>query len=212
MSDSQTIYLMQGGPVAPHLRKLRERKLWTDSYEYREYPKMLHLSQGVQEIKRSTDIGDGRRTREWTETKEVFQHIIVNSEEEEERVLAGGKTSVQQEEDRQALIVRCAQAGINVDPNWTAVRLRRELGDKMNAPAPDQRAALQARLAELEEIAAMRDKIAALEAKLAAPAAPAADEEDMRAQLATLGVKVDGRWSTTRLREELERATAPRAA
>jgi hypothetical protein len=36
------------------------------------------------------------------------------------------------------------------------------------------------------------------------------EAEDMRAQLTALGVKVDGRWSVPRLRQELDDATAPK--
>ncbi len=65
-------------------------------------------------------------------------------------------------------------------------------------------AKLEAELASLKKMAAMQAEIEALRAALAAPPL-----DEMRSELTALGVKVDGRWSAARLREELERATSP---
>ncbi len=172
----------------------------------------MRISQGVQKFKRSTEDVRGKLI-EWEVEEEVFLDHIVGSEDEEERVLAGGKSSVQMEEDRKALMARCRSAGVKVDPAWSSIRLKRELGEALDAPEPvDDMAALKARLAQLEEMTSMKARIAALEAELSGKAAPAPDEtEALRAELMALGVKVDGRWSLTRLREELDQATAPGA-
>ena len=69
--------------------------------------------------------------------------------------------------------------------------------------------ALSRQLADLRKMAEMQAEIERLQAKLSAPAGEA---DDLRSQLETLGVTVDRRWGTSRLREELERATAPGAA
>lgn len=205
---AQEAFMLQGGIYARIVAKMKAEGTIDARYVYREYPKMLRISKGMQELPRSTEDCKGR-TLTWTEHKEVFDEIVVNSEEEEERVLSGGKTSAQIEEERQELLRRCAAAGVRADPSWSAVRLRRELGDKMDAPEPvDQMGALKAKLAQLEEMSLMRSKIAALEAELSARPE---DSDDMRAQLNALGVKTDGRWSASRLREELDRATAPKS-
>ena len=206
---AQTMFLQQGGVLARALGKMKEEGRIDRDYVYREYPKMLRISQGIQDIPRSTEDVKGR-TISWAERREVFEEIVVGSEEEEERVLSGGKTSSQIEEDRQGLLRRCVAAGIKADPSWSAVRLRRELGDKLDAPEPaDQMDALKEKLARLEEMAAMKAKITALEAQMAAR--PADDVDAMRQELAALGIRTDGRWSAARLREELDRATAPGA-
>ncbi len=51
--------------------------------------------------------------------------------------------------------------------------------------------------------------MAALQAQLAQPVD---DTEYLRSQLVALGVAPDKRWGAARLREELDRATAPDAA
>lgn len=199
---AQESFLRQGGAFARVVAKMQELH---GDYQYHEYPKMLRLSQGVQAIEIPREDIKGKT---WIETvrKEVFDEIVVNSEEEEERVLSGGKTSAQIEQERQELLRRCVGAGIKADPSWSALRLRRELGDKMDAPEPvDEMGSLKQKLAHLEEMAAMKAKIEALEIQLSAKPE---DAEEMRRELTSLGVKVDGRWSHARLREELEKATS----
>ena len=57
--------------------------------------------------------------------------------------------------------------GIKVDTAWSAVRLKRELGDKLDAPEPaDKMAALSAELANLRKMADMQAEIDALRAQL----------------------------------------------
>lgn len=209
---NQDNFMHQGGIYQLVMAQMKKDGRMARSYEYREYPKMIRVSKGVQTIDRVTQTVD-KQDKKWKEEKEVFEEFIVHSEEEEERILAGGLTSTQIEEERQTLIRRCRANGVNVDPSWSMIRLKRELGDKMDAPEPvDDLATLQKQLAALEEKAALRKRIAELEAQLGAPAAPADERDDLRAQLAELGVDVDKRWAIARLREELELATAPEKA
>lgn len=203
---AQEAFLYQGGIYARILAKMKEDGRIPRQYVFHEYPKVINIDNGTEEVSCSTETCKGREIH-WTETRRVVESITVGSEEEEERVLAGGKTSAQIEVDRQDLFRRCAGAGIHADPSWSAVRLRRELGDKMDAPEPvNNMARLEAELAALKKMAAMQAEIEALKAQLARPPE---DADAMRAELASLGVKADGRWSISRLREELDRATAP---
>lgn len=203
-------FLRDGGIFAMPLQKMREAGIFPSegATPYQEYPKMLRLNGRSVEVKRNVELCD-KTTIQDVRTRMVYDEIIVNSEEEEERVLSGGKTSPQVEEDRQGLLVRCANMGIPADPSWSAVRLRRLLGDALDAPAPtDEMGALKVKLERLEEMAAMKARIAALEAQLATPA-PVDDLDTLRQQLADLGVTPDKRWGAQRLRDELEAGTAP---
>jgi hypothetical protein len=182
-------------------------------YVFHEYPKLLRVSRGVQHFDHATEVIRGNATivRDWSEDREVFEEIIVNSEAEEEAVLAGGQTEGQIEEHRQSLIVQAKQRGVQVDPTWGVVRLQRELGA---APSSETIDVMRAKIADLEEKAALRARIAELEAAMAgrAPVLPtvsADDPEELRAQLVSLGVEVDRRWGLARLRQELDAATAP---
>ncbi len=187
--DGQINFMKRGGPLEMGMRLLRDRGQLPeeDSYVYREYPKMLRLSKGTS-----------------------FEDIIVSNEEEEDRVLSGGMTSAQLEEERQGLIQRCRTLRITVDPSWSMVRLRRELGDTLDAPVDtsDRLAKLEADLAYERKIAAMEEEIAALRARKA----DVNEADELRAQLAELGIKTDGRWSVSKLRDELNRATSPQGA
>lgn len=199
-------FLMRGGTYELPLQWLRERGEIPSEYIHREYPKMLRLNPREIEVRRTLELCDGTKEKV-VETRTVYDEIIVNSEDEEERVLAGGRTSGQMEEDRQGLLMRCRANGIPADPSWSAVRLRRELGDALDAPAPgDNMAKLEAELATLRKMAAMQAEIDALKAAMSRPQE---DADAMRAELAALGIKADGRWSVARLRDELDRATAP---
>lgn len=171
---AQSKFLMNGGGYELPLAQMRERGTMPESYVYHEYPKAIRVSHGFDNGReRETETCKGT-TIKWTEQPaEIFETIIVHSEAEEERVLAGGKTSVQMEEERLGLINRCHSMSIPVDPGWSVVRLRRELGDALDAPAPgDDMARLEAELAGLHKMAAMRAEIAALRAQLEAPAEP----------------------------------------
>jgi len=206
---SQMKYLRAGGPYELPLQQLREKSILPEegATPYMEYPKMLRLDEREVTEDRIVDLCDGSK-KHVTETRTVYTQVIVNSEEEEERVLAGGKTSVQLEEERQGLLARCSNMNIAADPSWSAVRLRRLLGDALDAPAPgDNMAKLEAELASLRKMKAMQDEIDALRAQIAKPAD---DIDELRAQLADLGVTADKRWGAARLRDELERATEPR--
>ena len=167
---AQSKFLMNGGGYELALAQMREKRQIPDHYEYNEYPKALRISHGFEEIgrERETETCKGT-TIKWTEKpQEIFETIIVNSEDEEERVLAGGKTSAQIEDERRGLIARCHTMGIPVDPSWSAVRLRRTLGDALDAPAPgDDMAKLEAELAGLRKIEALQKEIAELKARQA---------------------------------------------
>ncbi len=202
-------FLMRGGAYElPLMQKYDSGEL--KPYEYREYPKMLRLNARDVEITRTVELVDGTKQRV-VETVRQYDDIIVNSEDEEERVLSGGRTSAQLEEERQGLLVRCSNMNIPADASWSAVRLRRLLGDALDAPPADEMGALRVKLAALEEMAAMKAKIAALEAQLSgAPAVAEEDPAELRAELQALGVIPDKRWSVATLRQKLEEATAPR--
>ena len=197
---AQTKFMMNGGIYEMPLQMLRERGLIDTDYVYREYPKMLRFHKGerTREL-----VKEDHKGRSFTDVivEQVYEEVIVNSAEEEDRVLSGGKSNEALEEERQSLRARCVNAGIKADPAWTIVRLKRELGDVLDAPPVDDLSALKVKLAQLEEMAAMKAKIEALEAQLSG----GGEVEEMRAELTTRGVKVDKRWSATRLREELER-------
>lgn len=214
VSRSQNMFLQQGGVYQFALANMYESGIFPSEYVYHEYPRLVRLSRGVQEFERHTETCD-KRTITWTEKKEVFEDIIVNSEEEEERVLSGGKTSSQMEDERQGLIQRCRTMGIPADPAWSAVRLRRELGDALDAPAPgDDMAKLEAELANLRKMAAMQAEIEALKAQLGGSRQEVmpqgTDEvEELRSQLTALGVPFHHRHGAERLRDLLEAATAP---
>lgn len=140
--------------------------------------------------------------QEWQEYPKVLQIAglpIVHSEEEEDRVLSGGATSDQIEDQRQFLINKARGHGLHVDSNWSITRLKRELGEELDkAPVvEDKMASLQAELAHLQQIADLQAQIAALKAK------NGPSDDDMRAELTAHGVKVDGRWSAARMRDEL---------
>lgn len=142
---------------------------------------------------------NGQEWQEYPKFLNIPGRPLVNSEEEEERVLSGGATSDQIEEQRQFLINKARGHGIHVDSNWTITRLKRELGEELDkAPVvEDKMARLEAELAYERRIADMEAEIAALKAKRGP------SEDDMRAELTAHGVKVDGRWSAARMRDEL---------
>ncbi len=177
---AQSKFLMNGGGYELVLAQMREKGTMPDHYEYHEYPKALRISHGYEAVgrERETETCKGTTIR-WTEQpREIFEDIIVNSEEEEERVLSGGKTSSQIEEERLGLISRCHTMGIPCDPSWSAVRLRRTLGDALDAPAPgDNMAKLEAELAGLRKMQAMQAEIDALRAQMAAQVIEAPIEE-----------------------------------
>lgn len=203
---AQNQFLQMGGIYARALAVKQKSGELAKVYVYQEYPRVLSFDEGEEEIERSTETIKGT-TVTWVQKRRKIREVIVHSEEEEERVMSGGKTSPQLEEERQELILRCRTLGLKVDPSWSSVRLRRELGDKLDAPEPrDEMAAMKAKLAQLEEMDAMRQRIADLEAKLTRPTDEA---QDIRQQLEALGVVVDRRWGVQRLRDELEAATAP---
>lgn len=170
---AQSKFLMNGGGYELPMAQMRERGLIPEAgaHPYKEYPKALRISLGMGEpTVRRTDSCKGTEIV-WTEPPhEMFETIIVHSEEEEERFHATGRTAVQFEEERQGLINRCHSLSIPVDPGWTVVRLRRELGDALDAPAPgNEMAKLEAELAALQRMQAMRAEIASLRAQIAEP-------------------------------------------
>ena len=209
MEIAQEQFLSAGGTAQKALANKWKSGELKRTPDYQEYPKVVRLSRGFQDVECSTETIKGT-TVSWTENREMFDEITVHSEDEEERVLAGGKPAAALEEERQGLITRARQHGIKVDMSWSAIRLRRELGEKMDAPEPkDDMADLRDKLARLEEMAAMKAKIATREAQLSRPAD---DADELRQELIGLGVTVDKRWGIARLREELEKATAPGTA
>lgn len=211
VEESQSNFLRGGGIFQMPLAQMYKDGKLSRAYEYHEYPKAITITKGpAREVQKSTETCD-KRVLTWTEWVPNEETIIVHSEDEEERVLNGGMTSAALEEQRIGLLNRCRAAGIPTDPTWSAVRLRRELGEALDAPSPgDEMARMKAKLAQLEEMAAMKAKIAELEAKLSGK--PADDVDELRGQLADLGIDVDMRWSVRTLRQKLDEATAPGVA
>lgn len=218
-SQAQRTFMMNGGIYASILQKKYDtgELVPPERYQYQEYPKLVRIPLGTERVKKHTEVPRGRDQTlvEWEEDVERFRDVLVNSEEEEERVLNGGKSASQIEQERQDLLVQCKQRHISADPSWSLLRLQRELGA---APSKDAVDALQARVAQLETEASLKERIRELEAQLAGDKeAPkpmarnpeAAEEDQLREQLTELGVEVDGRWGLLRLRRELEAATAP---
>ena len=164
---SQQQFLNAGGIFARALIAKKNNGELAKEYEYREYPKMLRLNPREVEVPHIYYIGAETSPRTEYITKTVYDEIIVHSEEDEERVLSGGKTSGDLEQERQNLIARARVLGIKVDTAGAAVRLKRELGDKLDAPEPaDKMAALSAELANLRKMADMQAEIDALRAQL----------------------------------------------
>lgn len=205
----QERFLHNGGLYIKALSDKWKSGELTRQYVYHEYPKAIRLNERTEEVERSTEDVKGK-TITWKEKNLTWDEVVVASEAEEERVLSGGKTTGEVEEERQGLIRRCRAQGVNVDPAWSVVRLRRELGDVLDAPEPkDDMAKLEQELAHLRKIAELREEIARLTAQ---NSAPVGESDDLRSQLIALGVKVDQRWGVPRLRDELDAATAPKAA
>lgn len=214
MTRSQQNYLRAGGPYQAHLAKLESEGVIGD-YVFREYPKWVRQHLGTKDVKCSSTTVDKEKI-EWTETRPNVRETLVYSEEEEERVLMGGKTAIQIEQDRMGLLDLAKQRGVKYDPSWSLLRLKRELGEPTGEEVPvafDEVAQLRDQVAKLEEALALKARIAELKTQLAEDEADSVDDVDgLRKQLQALGVRVDGRWNTTRLQQELERATAPNAA
>ena len=211
MIAAQDSFMRRGGAYEATLAHMRARGEIDAEYVYREYPKDVRIHKGKREVKCQTRDVD-KQLIEWTETRDIVDTITVHSEEEEDRVLNGGKTSAQIEEERQSLILQARDRGIKYDPSWSKLRLQRELGipvAKEETAAFDEVAELEAQVAKARRALALREELATLNAQLAAPED---DIDGLRAQLRDLGVKVDGRWSPARLRQELEQATAPATA
>lgn len=219
MRQAQENFLRNGGIFQNVLTKMRTDGHLPPAYDssmFQEYPKMVYIRSGVEEVTRQTEDVKGKILT-WVEEVPIITKVTVNSEEEEERVLNGGKTAGQIEEERQALFATAKARGIRFDPSWSLLRLQREMGiaKPEEAAGPyDELAELQKQVARAEEALALRRKLAELQRELSAPEGPppvaADDVEQMRQQLRDLGVKVDGRWNPLRLRQELEAATAPR--
>jgi hypothetical protein len=179
---AQTKFLMNGGGYELALAQKRERGELPESYVFHEYPKAIRIGRGMSEpTLRQTDTCKGTQIT-WTEpAHEMFETITVHSEEEEERVLAGGMTSAEIEDQRHGLIARCHNLSIPVDPSWSVVRLRRELGDALDAPAPENdMARLEAELAGLRKMQAMQAEIEALRAQLSQNESPIEEMGDAR--------------------------------
>jgi len=181
---SQIKFLMNGGPYELALAQKRERGELPEAgaHPFKEYPKAIRVSRGMSEpTLKQTDTCKGTQIT-WTEpAHEIFETIIVHSEDEEERVLAGGMTTAEIEDQRQGLINRCHSLSIPVDPSWSVVRLRRELGDALDAPAPEnEMARLEAELAGLRKMQTMQTEIEALRTQLSQNESPIEELGDAR--------------------------------
>lgn len=212
---AQMQFLQAGGVLRMVIASKMEKGEMPKVYEYQDYPKHVVFDEGVEEIDCQTDMiqGRGEVTKHWTEKRRKFRVVVVNSEEEEERVLSGGKPSAEIEMERQSLIARGRGLGLRIDSSWSTVRLRRELGEKLDNDQPaNQMETLERKLADLKRMADMQAEIERLTAKLSGQPAALDEVSDIRGQLEASGVAVDKRWGLAKLREELERATAPGVA
>lgn len=212
VSIAQETFLRGGGIYAKTLEKMRRDGGMRQDHVH-EYPKMLRVNERIERRKHTTRDID-RQIIEWESDDLVYDEVIVNSEEEEDRVLSGGKTAAQIEDEKHELMAQARSRGIRIDPAWGVERMKREIGAprmlSFQEQPVDDLAAMEEKARQLEEKLAMMERLAALEAKIAALTAPKHDEaDDLRAQLQALGRRVDMRWSVTRLRDELEAATAP---
>ncbi len=167
--ESQEAFMQRGGIYQLALAKMRKSGAIPKFYTYHEYPKAITIVHGAPVLTQRVTTTCDKEKVHWEELVPNETVTIVHSEEEEERVLRGGQTSAQMEDARQGLLARARSMGVAADPAWSAVRLRRELGEALDAPPGDDMGALKARLAQLEEMAAMKAKITALELQLAAP-------------------------------------------
>lgn len=222
MQQAQDTFLLQGGLFAAPLARMRASGLLEPAGTYHEYPKMLYIKTGeFEDVQCFTEDVKGKQVT-WTEKRETIHSTIVNSEEEEERVLNGGKTAPQIEEERLTLLAQAKGRGVRVDPSWSLLRLQREMGVPTAETAPghgavfDEIENLKDQVRRAEEALALRQKLKELQEMLNAPAeepAPMHGEtveiSALRRELNDAGVKVDGRWSLQRLREEVERVTSP---
>ena len=224
MQAAQSQFMRSGGTYGMALAKLYADGVLDDSGAFHEYPKDIHILKGKKTVQCSTEDRRGKLI-EWEEVRDDIETITVHSEEEEDRVLNGGKTAAQIEDDRQSHILQAKARGIKYDPTWSLLRLQKELGIPVAAEQPgafDEVAQLEEQVAKARRALELRAELAALNAQLAEPDAATRewasipnsiaehdDIEAMRLQLQDLGVKVDGRWSAVRLRQELDRATAP---
>lgn len=175
---SQNKFLMGGGSYELALMKKRKSGEIASDYVYNEYPKVIRVSHGTETVETEVETCNKGVFVRSVDVRPIFEDIIVSSEADEERVLSGGKTSVQIEEERLGLISRCHTMGVPCDPSWSAVRLRRLLGDALDAPAPgDSMAKLEAELANLRKIEALQAEIAELKGRQAARDVEPAIEE-----------------------------------
>lgn len=197
---AQRNFLRDGGVLQKAIMEKYKSGEWNADQPYHEYPKDVRINEREEEVEHVTEDIRGRVLRT-TSVKKVWDTVTVHSAEEEDRVLSGGKPAAEIEQERQDLMQRCRNMGLRADPEWSIVRLKRELGEAMDAPEPkDEMSELKAQLEKLQEMAAMKARIAELEAQLA--------DDDLPAQLAAAGVKVDRRWSRARMQEELDRVQA----
>ena len=184
---------------------LPEQLKWLRNGGFYELPMRMLREKGLLPMEGKTQ--SGKDYQEYP--KMIANGVIVNSAEEEERMISGGLSNEALEEERRALISRARKHGITVDDDWSTVRIKRELGIKM-----DEAPAVEGRLAQLEAELAHLNKIKELEAQIAAmkagnEVAPGLSDSEMRAELIAAGVTVDGRWSSKKLREVFEHYTTP---
>jgi hypothetical protein len=173
-------------------------------YVHQEYPKLLSFSQGWEDIERETENVRGRLLT-WTERREKFDSVVVETAEEEAAAIAkrGGKLP-----------------GSRPDGDETDADNEGSL-----AAIQAEQAVLKAKLAVMKENADLRRQIAAAAAEEAAEAAPApvtlapvgtisppAEDPEMldeyRSALRGFGVKVDLNWNLERLEAEHDKASA----
>jgi hypothetical protein len=168
VAEGQDAFMARGGIYQLALARMRKSGAIPRFYVYHEYPKAITITRGEPVKTARVSISCDKEKIYWDEMVPNEEVIVVNSEEEEERVLSGGQTSAQIEDARQGLLSRARSMGVPADPTWSAVRLRRELGETLDAPPVDTMGRLEAELAGLKKMQAMQAEIAALRAQLSA--------------------------------------------
>lgn len=170
---SQDQFLAQGGVYMRALAEKKKSGEHAKSFVFHEYPKDIRLNERDEDYEDVAETIKGATITKHM-TRRVWDTVTVHSEEEEDRVRAGGGSAADAEDERLELMQKCRNLHIRVDPTWTVVRLRRELGMEMDKPvraksADEEFDDLEAQMERLLKKKEMRAKIAALEAEAIEP-------------------------------------------
>jgi hypothetical protein len=185
-----------------------------DPYEFREYPKHVY----PEGLTYPADYSE-------VHLRGKPMGVEVNSADEERSVMSAERPLEGEPANRAALRQQLATLGVQVDPTWDMTRLYRELAARANRLAMEHSVeygqnALAGNPGEVEWGTVPEDTESerrAAESFNREPQLhtdepkPGGDQDiiDLRMQAASIGLKVDGRWSAQRLRDEIARVTDP---